>query len=168
MYKEDTMKQAPLYEIEIDNATSSTSLSFGFPSVFAKQFIFILCQPTYTIASSNKSKADVKKEALWEMFSGTVAANISSIVEEQWKSDVVAATKQVIEKKGKTEAETVSTYNKDWRPEYYNNRAEYQQKRIEYKENLKAYEEAQSKYKKEMEAYVRYQQELADWYSKWG
>ena len=170
MYQEDTMKYAPVYELDLGATTqSSSSLSFGFPSVFAKKFTFILCQSTYTISTTSKSTAEANKESLWDLVGGSVGNVLSSILadEQQWKEDLVSFTKQQLERKALSQGR-VTNKQTEWRPAYATAKDSYDKKLADYEAQLEAYQEEQSKYKKEMEEYVRYQQDLASWYSKWG
>jgi len=170
MYQEDTMKFAPTYEIHLDEtASSSSSLSFGFPSVFAKRIIAILCQPTYTISNVNKTQTELKKEQVWDLLSASVSTNMENILgnEEEWKQNMISFSKADIERKGKTESARETT-KQLWRPGYYESRSAHKKTMVDYNKRLQSYQEAESKYKKEMEAYVRYQKDLAEWYRKWG
>ena len=168
MYQEDTMKYAPVYEINLgDVTTSSESLSFGFPSVFAKKFTFIFVQSTYTISNTSLSRADQKTKDLWESMQYNVESYLSKLEEEQWAQDIQDYTRSEIERKAMTDTGSAGNVQ-EWRPEFYQTLAEGQERMEEYNEKLRKYQEAESKYKREMEEYSRYQNELADWYRKWG
>ena len=180
MYQEDTAKYASTFEIPLDTVQkSASSLSITFPSVFAKRFVVVLAQNTYTV--SNASVA-IKKLSIEEVDEkeqvdtggiDLLRYNTNTYLDETfdalWAEDTIAFQKNQIEASALSSTQSVpSTSTTEWRTEYAAAKKASKQKMETYEEQLREYQEAETKYKKDMEEYVKYQQQLADWYGRWG
>lgn len=169
MYQEDTLKYSAVYEIPLKTVQySASSLSILFPSVFAKKFIIILAQSTYTVSNtaslgivSTVDKNNVE----------TLSINLSNYLDvsydEIWGKQEVAYQSARINNSASNKA-TVKKDTVEWRPQYQAARNKADEDMKTYEQKLKEYQAAESQYKKEMEEYVKYQQDLAAWQSKWG
>jgi hypothetical protein len=181
MYQEDTQKYAAVYEIPLEGVQmSSTSLSLTFPSVFAKKFTIILAQSTCTIsnASSSSDANDLLMNLSQEsqelsnnlsLLTYNLGVYLDTMFEELWTNDVIdwEKSQQELSAAMSTSTPTAST-SEDWRPEYQAARNKSDAQMQTYQQKLAEYQQAESKYKQDMEGYVKYQQQLADWYAKWG
>ena len=170
MYQEDTRKYAPVYEIALEKtALSSSSLSFHFPSVFAKRFTVIIQQPTYTIGRGMVLPEQKQKEELWDyLLSKTIAPYLESNVDTQaWQQQTQDYYGQLIETKGVKET-PLPEVRQEWRPAYYQQQAAYEREILDYEEALRKEAEARKQYEKDMKEYVRYQNSLAEWHMQWG
>lgn len=178
VYQESTMKYSAAYEIALDTITieNVSSVSILFPSVFAKKFTVVFAQPTYTIenisAESNlydESKAEEKYKISVNLdaLSITAANQLDETYDNIWGEESVAQARKKIESSMLTQS-SASASEPEWRPEYQAARNESDKQMVVYEQKIREYQEAESKYKQDMQEYVRYQQQLADWYRKWG
>lgn len=172
IYQEDTMKYSASYELPLESVQSSaSSVSILFPSVFAKKFTVVLAQPTYTVATSNQSLTTAIIPPGVDIDEETLSISMNNYLDPTydmlWGEDEVEYQKQKMEASALTKG-AIIVNSSEWRPDYKAARAKADAQMVQYEQRLQEYQEAESKYKKDMEEYVRYQQQLADWYNKWG
>lgn len=183
MYQEDTAKHSATYEIPLDKVQiSASSLSITFPSVFAKYFVIILAQTTYTVTNTSSSSnqysilqlegSSKKGKASDPDGLNLLAHNASVYLDEAydqlWMEDTIAFEKEKTERNAYASKKNKTPLLPEWRPEYTEYRDKASAQMESYEQQLKEYEKQESKYKKDMEEYVRYQQQVSDWYGKWG
>lgn len=83
MYKEDLLSSSPTYEIPLAEAVQSNdSLYIHFPPVYAKCFILILKQETYTVSNQPYDQDKVMERNLWNHASDKARSLYETLADE--------------------------------------------------------------------------------------